>query len=178
MPGNYILLERIELNASTASITFANIPQTGYTDLIVKVSTRTSGDQAGTTYCQLRMTYNGSSSAYYSYRLLYGIPSVGAGSLSGINTSEITWAGGVSDVTATASTFSNSEIYIANYTSTNPKSGLSDWVSEDTVTPWLTMNASYWNPISNVAITSMSFTSHLNQFAQYSSFYLFGIKNS
>jgi hypothetical protein len=67
---------------------------------------------------------------------------------------------------AGTSIFSSGQFYIANYTSTNPKSGLSDWVSEDTVTPWMTFNASYWDPTSNVAITSMSFTSHLNQFAQ------------
>ncbi len=33
MPNNYVLLERTELAASAASVTFANIPQTGYTDL-------------------------------------------------------------------------------------------------------------------------------------------------
>ncbi len=38
MPANYVLLERIELNASAASITFSNIPQSGYTDLKLIVS--------------------------------------------------------------------------------------------------------------------------------------------
>jgi hypothetical protein len=38
--ANYVLLERIELNASAASVTFANIPQTGYTDLKVVLSAR------------------------------------------------------------------------------------------------------------------------------------------
>jgi len=38
MPNNYVLLDRIELNADAASVTFDNIPQSGYTDLKLVVS--------------------------------------------------------------------------------------------------------------------------------------------
>ena len=40
MAQNYVLLERIELNATVSSVSFNNIPQTGYTDLKVDMSVR------------------------------------------------------------------------------------------------------------------------------------------
>jgi hypothetical protein len=46
-------LERIELNATAASVTFANIPQTGYTDLKVVVSARLDVNDV-----QLKMYFN------------------------------------------------------------------------------------------------------------------------
>jgi hypothetical protein len=42
MAENYVLLETIELTTSAASITFDNIPQTGYTDLKIVASARTN----------------------------------------------------------------------------------------------------------------------------------------
>jgi hypothetical protein len=71
MPENYILLERTELNASAASVTFANIPQTGYTDLKIVASIR--GTDANN-YVNNRITFNGSTSGYTS-KLLYGLGS-------------------------------------------------------------------------------------------------------
>jgi hypothetical protein len=40
MTENYVLLETIELTQSAASVTFDNIPQTGYTDLVLKMSNK------------------------------------------------------------------------------------------------------------------------------------------
>jgi hypothetical protein len=41
MTANYVLLEKITVGAAgAASVTFSGIPQTGYTDLVVKVSGR------------------------------------------------------------------------------------------------------------------------------------------
>jgi hypothetical protein len=41
MPANYVLLEKITVGAAGASsVTFSGIPQTGYTDLVVKATTR------------------------------------------------------------------------------------------------------------------------------------------
>jgi hypothetical protein len=176
VPDTFIKIASVTVGAGGASsIAFSSIPAT-YTDLLVKVSTRTDGDQPGTTYCQLRMTYNGTSSGY-SYRLLYGIPSVGAGSLNGSSLSEITWAGGVADVTATASTFSNSEIYIPNYAGSSNKSASHDSVTESNTTLALaTLTASLWS--NTAAITSITFTAEIGNFVQYSTATLYGIKNS
>jgi hypothetical protein len=42
MTANYVLLEKITVGAATAaSVTFSGIPQTGYTDLVVKASNKT-----------------------------------------------------------------------------------------------------------------------------------------
>jgi hypothetical protein len=39
MTANYVLLEKITVGAAGASsVTFSGIPQTGYTDLVVKTS--------------------------------------------------------------------------------------------------------------------------------------------
>jgi hypothetical protein len=176
MANTFVKIAAATVGAGGASsIASSSIPAT-FTDLVVKVSTRTDGDQPGTTYCQLRMTYNGSSSGY-SYRLLYGIPSVGAGSLSGSSLSQIEWAGGVADVTATSSTFSNSEIYIPNYASSNNKSASHNSVTESNSTLALaTLTASLWS--NSAAITSITFTAETGNFVQYSTATLYGIKNS
>ena len=55
---NYVLLERIELNASAASVEFTNIPQSGYTDLKVVVSCRMARATNGGA---LNVNFNGSS---------------------------------------------------------------------------------------------------------------------
>jgi hypothetical protein len=152
-------------SGGAASIDFTSIPST-YTDLAVLLSVRTSGDQPGTTYCQLRMTYNGSSSGY-SYRLLYGIPSVGAGSLSGSSLTRVDWAGGVSDVTATASTFASNAIYIPNYAASNNKSASHDGVTESNSTLALaTLTASLWS--NSAAINQITFTAEIGSFVEHS----------
>ena len=40
MAGNHVLLETIELTQTTTSVTFDNIPQTGYTDLKIIMNAR------------------------------------------------------------------------------------------------------------------------------------------
>ena len=66
MPANYVLLERIELNASAASVTFSNIPQSGYTDLKIVMSIR--GDNTNNYGSVL---FNNSSTGY-TRKILYG----------------------------------------------------------------------------------------------------------
>jgi len=58
MPANMVLLEKITVGAAGASsVTFSGIPQTGYTDLVVKMSTRrNSGANDG-----IGIRFNGSS---------------------------------------------------------------------------------------------------------------------
>jgi hypothetical protein len=42
MPNNYVLLETIALTQAAASVTFDNLPTSGYTDLKVVISARLS----------------------------------------------------------------------------------------------------------------------------------------
>jgi hypothetical protein len=124
MPNNYVLLERIELNASAASVTFANIPQTGYTDLKVVVSAKLDYNAV---VASLGVHLN-SPASDTSYRWLRGNGSVAA---SGNDTAQQDfYVGEIPALTATANTFSNTEVYIPNYTGSQQKSMSADGVGE------------------------------------------------
>ena len=170
MPANYVLLERIELNATTSSVTFSNIPQSGYTDLKIVSSYRTNRSQI---YDQLRLTFNGSSTAVYSFK---GITGDGAGtsseSSSSVASIKVAPGGGNS---ATANTFTNDEIYIPNYLSSNNKSLSSEGVGENNATTaYVTMFAGLW--ANTAAINSVTLTPEgAGTFLQYSTFSLYGL---
>jgi hypothetical protein len=167
MAQNYVLLERIELNDSAASVTFSNIPQSGYTDLKVVLSARNSGADVNA-----YITFNGSSSGY-SEKFLYGNGS-GVGSVSRTTFGFITWGAGVVSSAFTANTFGNSEFYIPNYTSSNYKSISSDSTSENNATEgWDQFTAGLWS--NTAAITSITLTPGTGNFVQYSTFSLYGL---
>ena len=127
MANTYTLLETITVGAAgAASVTFNSIPQTGYTDLVIKASARSTFAEVRS---QLRILFN-NSSANQSQRYLYGIPGITTGS--GSDTNLV--GGYFSGANATASTFGNQEIYIPNYTSSNFKSYSADGVSETNAT--------------------------------------------
>jgi hypothetical protein len=172
MAQNYVLLERIELNASAASVTFSNIPQSGYTDLKVVVSARTS---ASVTDVYFNMNFNNDTGANYTMRSLSG---------SGATASSDTWTSQNNAYvyqavgnTATASTFSNIEIYIPNYTSSAQKSFSTDGVAENNTATannrWNALQASIWT--GTAAINTVSFTPASGSFVQYSTFSLYGL---
>jgi hypothetical protein len=169
MPENYVLLERTELNASVSSVTFSNIPQTGYTDLKLVASTRVNG--GANAWSDHTYSFNGTStSTNVSSRVLYGTGS------SALSTTFTTAYFSIGEGNAgTANTFGNSELYIPNYTSSNFKSMSSDGVSENNATSSLTqMQAALWSntaPITSITITDIS----SNSFVAGSTFSLYGI---
>lgn len=167
MAQNYVLLERIELTQSASSVTFANIPQTGYTDLKIVVSARdtSTADAKGSYYT---IAFNGGSS--YAGRYLQGNGSAtGSGVLAQL--------AGIADTSAgTASTFSNDEIYIPNYTSSGAKSYSVDTVTENNTTgAYATLVAGSW---SGSAVTTITFTPSVGLFVSGSTFSLYGIANA
>ena len=169
MPANYVLLERIELNASAASVTFSNIPQTGYTDLKLVLSSRgstTSG--AGRDVLLCSMQFNGSASTYTTkFVRTTGSTASSTGGPTG---------GYVPASSFTANCFSNTEIYIPNYTSSNQKSFSVDSVSEQNVASWDTImgfGACLWN--GTAAISSIAFTLDYGSFVSGSTFSLYGL---
>ena len=166
MPANYVLIERIELNASAASVTFSNIPQSGYTDLKVVASTR---DTRSNVANGLILQFNGSSTGFTS-RVIEGS---GASAYSFTDTQGLT--GENTSATATSNTFSSTECYIPNYTSSNNKSFSFDSVTENNATTaYADLGAGLWS--NTAAITSITLTS-LNSasFVQYSTFSLYGL---
>jgi hypothetical protein len=165
MPENYVLLERTELNASAASVTFANIPQTGYTDLKIVQSARIStGSQASST-----IRFNGITTGYSS-RYLLGAGSAGTAS----GTSTEIFVDTPADSTYTANSFSNSEIYIPNYAGSTNKSLSVDIVNETngTVVTQLLV-AGLWS--NTAAINSIQIVAGAGSFVAGSTFSLYGI---
>jgi len=166
MPANYVLLERIELNASAASISFTNIPQTGYTDLKLVHSSRVS---RAAYHDSILLSFNGLTTNQ-SQRRIYG-----TGSSVASTADTLMYGGQAPGSTATANTFGSSEIYIPNYTSSNFKSSSEEGVSENNATnAQADMNANLWS--STAAITSITLTPESGgTFNQYSTFSLYGL---
>ena len=167
MANTYIPIDSYTVGAGgVSSVTFSSIPQT-YTDLIVKISSRDT-DSAG---ALVSVSFNGITSNLSSKRLR------GSGSAASADSfaSNIYIQGQANGYTA--NTFGNDEIYIPNYTSSNYKSLSSDGVSENNAaSAYMDLVAGLWSSTS--AITSITLTAASPNFQQYSTFYLYGIKNS
>jgi len=168
MPDTYTLLEKVVVGAtSVASINFANIPQS-YTDLQLVCSTRltASGIEA------IDMTFNNNTGANYSWRYIQGSGTSTTAAQSA-NANAFTEAMVTNGNTSTANTFSNSALYIPNYTSSSSKTFSLDTVEEENaVAAFMRLEAGLW--AQNSAITSIQIYGSTN-FAQYSTFYLYGI---
>jgi hypothetical protein len=169
MPANYVLLEKITVGAAGASgVTFSSIPQTGYTDLVVKVSSRTTRTAGAVDYVKMYfngLTTNGTTLALWGDGTAY----------SGTDTKII---GSTSNDQNTASTFGSADFYIPNYTSSNFKSVSIDAVSENNSATTgdynLEIGAGLWS--STAAITSITLESGFgNNWVANSTFYLYGV---
>ena len=116
MPGNYVLLETIDLSQDAATVVFDNIPQTGYNDLKIVMSAR--GTYApGVLYEHIRMVFNGGASGGdYRSRMVYanGSQALSADN-SGSGSTYEPWAGVFCASNSTANTYSNCEIHIEDY---------------------------------------------------------------
>ena len=162
-------IETVDVASPVSSVTFNSIPQ-AYTDLIVKFSARSS--KTGTDNDQANLTFN-SSSTGYSDIILYGRNGSAAGAASA--TSYITWAGIIPAASATTNTFSTSEIYVPNYTSSNHKSVSIDNSEENNSSSdyFVTLLAGLW--ANSSAITSLTLTCNGGSFTTNSTFTLYGV---
>jgi hypothetical protein len=156
-----------------ATIDFTSIPST-YTDLVVKVSARTSG-ASGNGWQSGQLTFNGSSTGYS------GILLAGRGDLSPVSitstSSSIEFAFYSSDTVATANTFASSEIYIPNYAGSNNKSVSSDVAEENNAARALAgIVAGLWS--NSAAINRVTLTPGGGSFVQYSTATLYGVSKS
>lgn len=164
MAQNYILLETIELTQSAASVTFDNIPQTGYTDLKLVLSARASasanwaligingGSDTATTLRHL-LDNEGTpiSQTYTSLRML------------------------INGSTTTANTFSSSELYFSDYTSANQKTISGEGTQENGAVGGNRHIAAFLWPFTS-AITSLTLTvDGGSSFVAGSTFSIYGI---
>lgn len=167
MPNTMTLIASSTVGAGGASsIDFTSIPST-YTDLVLKISGRLNyaatavgiqfsfnGQAAGTSITGKTIQGSGSSVASYS-----------------------AWQPNIDGASATSNTFASVEIYIPNYLSSNNKSASSESVQEDnSSTAYAEMHAALWS--NTAAINQITITPNSGSFVQYSTAYLYGIKNS
>lgn len=173
MAATYNLITSNTLSSTAASITFSSIPQT-YTDLILKTSTR--NNDAGWTGVYL-ITLNNDTATNYSTTYYYG---EGSNALSGadLSVSNFNEMRGTGNG-ATASTYCNFELYLANYTTTSNKILYSTLTTEGNSTSNVMVMgvANLYEGSSGISSITIANQSSL-VFSTDSSFYLYGIKNS
>jgi hypothetical protein len=163
MATTYTLISSVSLSSAAANITFSSIPAT-YTDLIVKFSTK----EATTGAWEIFVDFNNTTSNQ-TCRVLRGSGGYG---VSSATTSNIKAAGNVG-----VTPFSNAEMYIPNYASSNYKSVSIDSVSEyGAAESYQILTAGLWSD--TAAITSIKLRLASGNIAQYSTAYLYGISNA
>jgi hypothetical protein len=168
MASTFKKLDSVTVGAGgVSSISFTNIPS-GYTDLVIKSSTRTTGTN-GTFFVHL----NGTSTNSTTIRLY---------SASGVNSGGSGFANSYWDYGNYSSTyagaFSNSEVYLPGYTN----NGIFKTVAANTILP---DNSTAWSIISTAgqkqnteAVTSITIAPVIDPLiAQYSTFTLYGVFN-
>jgi hypothetical protein len=167
MPTTYEAIATVTVGSGgAANIEFTSIPAT-FTDLAISLSGRSAGtapavminfNNSTSNFSQKRIQSDGSSVASYgTYAQIAGLASISS---------------------ATASTFGSTFIYIPNYAGSTNKSYSSDAVTENNGTlAYMELIAGLWSNTS--AITSIKLYPDSSQnWAQYSTATLYGIKNS
>ena len=176
MANTYSLISSSTVGVlGSSSVAFTSIPS-AYTDLQVIISARTTANPSVSQ--SIFMKINNLTSSIYSQRAVEGNgASASSFTQSGVdNAVRFAISNGTS---ATASTFSSSAAYIPNYAGSNYKSVSIDTAGETNATTQY-MNLIAYLVSTTDAITDLTFTTEVAavSFAQYSTFYLYGIKNS
>ena len=154
-------------SGGASSIDFTSIPST-YTDLCLVVSARS----AGASIDNLAIKIN-TSAANFTGKYL-----VGNGASASSAAVDIGGQIGLVNGTATtASTFTNVTVYLPNYAGSTNKSYSADAVTENNATTaYALMIAGLWSQ--TAAITGISVYGQSANLAQYSTAYLYGVKNA
>jgi hypothetical protein len=172
MPNTFTLIASSTVGSGGAgSITFSSIPST-YTDLKVVASIRMAGTNSDTgVYFNTAATDSSDKNVSGNGSTAFSDNHSGQQSI---------YIGPVDTTNQTANTFSNFEMYIPNYLGSNQKSVSIDHVQENNGTAaYATLAAGL--STKTAAISSITFYGYGGvslTYAQYSSFYLYGIKNS
>jgi len=166
-----LIANQVVGSGGASSVVFSSIPTT-YTDLLIKCSTRTTytGGSSG-----LYIVFN-SINTGYSDIVVYGNGST-VSSYKDTNQAIVN-AGASQNSASTANTFASTDIYIPNYLSSNYKSLSGETSVENNAAytgTYIFFNAGVM--ANTAAISSITLTADAS-FVQYSTFYLYGIKNS
>jgi hypothetical protein len=168
MPSTYTLISSNTVGAGgVSSITFSSIPAT-YTDLVLLMSLRQDG--AGS---NVRYAINGATTGY-SESLLYGSGSVVGATTASTSYFNLVYTNGSGE---TANLFGNLQTYIPNYAGSQLKPiGVESVYENNSTGATQALTAQLWS--NTAAITSITITPATTNWIQYSTVYLYGIKNS
>ena len=167
--GAYDSLATVNLSAATSSITFAGIPS-GYKHLQLRAIVRGTATSTGGWNANFN---SDTGSNYYVTHILYGDGSA-AGAFAGGSGTKIQ----LSDIlgsSTTANTFCASVTDILDYQNTNKNKTTKTLYGFDTNgAGTVALSSGLW--INTSAITSIVLTTNSGNFAQYSTFALYGVK--
>ena len=176
MSDTYVKLDSVTVGSGgAASVTFSNISQ-NYTDLIIKVSART--DRAAI-HDWLTMRINGSTTNYSDYALYADWTTAQTNyNLGGANS--IMYLGFINGASGTASTFSNMDITIPNYTTQSNKtifhkSAIENNTDGGSSQKFVSVGSGYsYNYVDSINTIRLA---AIGSFVQHSTFTLYGILN-
>jgi hypothetical protein len=172
MANTYTLISSVTVGSGgAANIEFTSIPAT-YTDLLIKMSLRSSS--SGAVAKRISIRFNGAGTdANLATKIYYG-----DGTNPGGFDTTTGFTGWMPDGSVTSSVFSNVELYIPNYAGSNSKSLSTDAVMENNTTAsYYGLFAGLWS--SSSAINAIKiFEVDSNNLVQYSTAYLYGISNA
>ena len=173
MPNTFTLIASSTVGAGgAASISFSSIPST-YTDLCLVSSLRADTSLGGGSQYATG-SFNGST-ANFSWRQLAGL---GAGGVSSSSGTSAFIGGALDDAASTASTFTNSALYVPNYAGSTNKSYSVDSVMEvNAGNTYMPLIAGLWSNIAAINAITLTCGGGGN-FVQYSTAYLYGVKNA
>jgi len=169
MPNTFSLIAASTVGSGgVTSIDFSSIPST-YTDLCLRVSLRAS---VSATQGYLNINFN---NVGYAATSRY-IQADGSSAISDTNVSG--YAGIINGSTATANTFGTADLYIPNYAgSTNISFSVDGGMENNATLSYLNLMALIWS--STAAINRITIKPAGTQtFVEYSTAYLYGVKNA
>lgn len=173
MPNTYTLISTLEATSGVVSgFDFTSIPQT-YTDLVILMCARAVNDNTN-----IKVTFNGSSTAvYYVTYLQNSSQSVGSGDQN--TQTNILFSGTNAGVSATASTFGNTRIYIPQYANTSFNKQLTmDSTNPNNASTFCASDLDSASWLNTSAINQITIIPNTGNFERYSVASLYGIKNS
>jgi len=174
MANTFMPISNVVVGAGgQSSIDFNSIHQ-GYTDLVLKMSLRTS-ETGANSYGPVQIRFNGDTGSNYNNQEFIFTTTTSTSTSSSASQTSFTIT--PNNNSSTASSFSASELYISNYTLAQHKPCLLD---NAVGTATATFNGGFYGLTytSTDPITSISIASSGNTLMQYSSATLYGIKNS
>jgi len=170
MAATYTLIETVTVTSGTPStILFSAIPQT-YDDLLIKMSMRTN--EAGVYYSDTDITLNSESSRRWNG--FYSVNNTPAGSA----TTAFNIIGPSTAGSTTANVFSNVEIYIPDYKSSNDKAVGSTGAQENDSNSNNGISCMSNKVVNGTAITSIELDPFNGTLVTYSSASLYGISKA